>query len=337
MIIGLAIILLLVLALPFLIKPIEENLEPFLFVMGVAAALVSGVMTTNLLLRALEEPIMITAAVLAAGIAFKLLEKYIRGAVDGALKVMPVSIFFIVVVVVLGLASSFITAIVASIVLVEIISAVRFDRKSEIALDVIACYAIGLGAVLTPVGEPLATIATSKLGVDFWYLFRTLAPYVVPGVVAMGLFAAFYLKPKRSEDTLDEDREKETYAGIVIRAAKVYLFVMALTFLGEGFKPVIDMYVIGLDARLLYWINMISAVLDNATLTAAEISNKMHPDQIKAVLMGLLISGGILIPGNIPNIISASKLKIKSSEWARLGAPIGFITLIIYFVILFVI
>lgn len=337
MIIGLAIILLLVLALPFLIKPIEENLEPFLFVMGVAAALVSGVMTTELVVTALEEPIMITSAVLAAGIAFKLLEKYLRGAVDGALKVMPVSIFLMAVVVILGLASSFITAIVASIVLVEIISALRFDRNSEIALDIIACYAIGLGAALSPVGEPLATIATSKLGVDFWYLFRTLGPYIVPGVVAMGLLAAFYLKPKRSEDTLDEGREKETYVGIVIRAAKVYLFVMALTFLGEGFKPVIDMYVIGLDARLLYWINMISAVLDNATLTAAEISDKMHPDQIKAVLMGLLVSGGILIPGNIPNIISASKLKIKSSEWARLGAPIGFIALAIYFVIIFVV
>lgn len=336
MIIGLVIVLLLVLILPFLIKPIEENLEPFLFVMGVAAALISGVMTTDLVVTALEEPIMITSAVLAAGIAFKLLEKYLHAAVDGATRAIPLSVFLFIIVVILGLASSFITAIVASIVLVEIISAMRFDRKSEIALDIIACYAIGLGAALTPVGEPLATIATSKLHADFWYLFRTLSPYIIPGVVAMGFLAAFYLKPQRSEDTLTE-REKETYGGIVVRAAKVYLFVMALTFLGEGFKPMIDMYVIGLDARLLYWINTVSAVLDNATLTAAEISDKMHPDQIKAVLMGLLVSGGILIPGNIPNIISASKLKIKSSEWARLGAPIGLITLGIYFVVLFVI
>jgi predicted cation transporter len=32
---GLTVILLLVLTLPFMIKKVEENLEPFLFVMGI--------------------------------------------------------------------------------------------------------------------------------------------------------------------------------------------------------------------------------------------------------------------------------------------------------------
>jgi len=78
---------------------------------------------------------------------------------------------------------------------------------------------------------------------------------------------------------------------------------------------------------------MVSAVLDNATLTAAEISPKMTIEQIDFILMGLLISGGMLIPGNIPNIISASKLKIKSREWARLGVPLGLGLMLIYFII----
>ncbi len=108
---------------------------------------------------------------------------------------------------------------------------------------------------------------------------------------------------------------------------------MALVFLGEGFKPVIDRYIIKLPAPALYWINMVSAVLDNATLTAAEISPKMTLQQIDFILMGLLISGGMLIPGNIPNIIAASKLNIKSKEWAKLGVPLGLILLVIYFVI----
>ena len=68
---------------------------------------------------------------------------------------------------------------------------------------------------------------------------------------------------------------------------------------------------------------MCSAVLDNATLVAAEISIKMSELQVKAVLMGLLISGGRMIPGNIPNIISAGKLKIRSSEWIKLGVSLG--------------
>jgi len=53
--------------------------------------------------------------------------------------------------------------------------------------------------------------------------------------------------------------------------------------------------------------------------------------------MGLLISGGMLIPGNIPNIISAGKLDITSKEWARLGIPLGLVSMGIYFIILFVI
>ncbi|MDQ1252768.1 MAG: hypothetical protein QG646_1900 [Euryarchaeota archaeon] len=59
--------------------------------------------------------------------------------------------------------------------------------------------------------------------------------------------------------------------------------------------------------------------------------------QIKSALMGLLISGGMLIPGNIPNIISASKLGITSKEWARLGVPFGLASMVMYFVILFLI
>ncbi len=111
--------------------------------------------------------------------------------------------------------------------------------------------------------------------------------------------------------------------------------MMALTLLGEGFRPLIDRYVIGLDARLLYWINMISAIVDNATLTAAEISPRMAQLQVQAILMGLLISGGMLIPGNIPNIIAAGKLRIRSREWARVAVPIGALLLIVYFILLF--
>jgi len=58
---------------------------------------------------------------------------------------------------------------------------------------------------------------------------------------------------------------------------------------------------------------------------------------VRAVLMGLLISGGMLIPGNIPNIISANKLGIRSRTWARWGVPLGLALLVLYFVILFVI
>ena len=56
--------------------------------------------------------------------------------------------------------------------------------------------------------------------------------------------------------------------------------------------------------------------------------------QIEFLLMALIISGGFLIPGNIPNIICASKFKIKSSDWARKALPLGLGVMFIYFIIL---
>jgi predicted cation transporter len=82
---------------------------------------------------------------------------------------------------------------------------------------------------------------------------------------------------------------------------------------------------------------MISAVLDNATLAAAEISPTMKDSTIQAILLGLLVSGGMLIPGNIPNIIAAGKLSITSIEWARFAVPIGLLTMVAYFIVIFTI
>ena len=111
---------------------------------------------------------------------------------------------------------------------------------------------------------------------------------------------------------------------------------MALVFLGAGFAPLILEFIIQIPAEGLYWVNIVSAVLDNATLAAAEIGPQLSLIQIKSALMGLLIAGGMLIPGNIPNIIAAGKMGITSKEWARYGVPLGFVLLVIYFVILFV-
>jgi predicted cation transporter len=55
--------------------------------------------------------------------------------------------------------------------------------------------------------------------------------------------------------------------------------------------------------------------------------------QVKKILMGLLLAGGMLIPGNIPNIIAASKLQIKSKDWARTGVPLGLFLMLVYFLI----
>ncbi|MFS0644119.1 DUF1646 family protein [Siminovitchia sp. 179-K 8D1 HS] len=353
MIIGLTIILLLVLFLPFT-KPVEKNLEIFLFIMGLLAVFVSQVWSADLLKEALVHPINITLAVLIAGLLFRWLQAPLEKVILGISKAMPYQLFIALFVIILGLVSSMITAIIAAIILVAVISVLQMDRKSEIRLVVLASYAIGLGAALTPIGEPLSTIVVSKLNEDFFYLLRLLGIYVIPGVIIFGILSALAVKPKKNDAPHDDFAavtadngngenaqpltvtETESYGEIIFRSFKIYLFVMALTFLGAGFQPFIERFLLDLNPLILYWINMLSAVLDNATLAAAEVSPLMEEETIRDLLLGLLISGGMLIPGNIPNIIAAGKLKITSLEYARFAFPIGLIFMVICFVIILI-
>jgi predicted cation transporter len=349
MIIGLLIVLALILVLPFVIKPIEHNLEYFLLVMGVSATAISGTLSPGLIVHILENRLLyfITGAVLIAGFIFRISVNKIKAAVSYATNKIPLSIFIFLVIVVLGLISSLITAIIAALLLVEIVHALPLKHAQKLQLTVIACFSIGLGAALTPIGEPLSTIVISTLKGDFMYLFRNIGIYIIPGILALGLLGAVRIGRRyKTENTAieGEDSWKSENEGIVeierlgsvfVRAIKIFLFIIALELLGSGFKPLINTYVIHLDSMLLYWINMSSAVLDNATLAAAEVSPAMSLKQIKAILMGLLLSGGMLIPGNIPNIISAGKLGIKSREWAKAGLPLGLFLLLIYFLLIF--
>lgn len=346
---GLIVVLLMVLVLPFVFKRVEENLEAFLFLMGIAAVCISGIMNGALILKAFKAPWMIATAVLVAGALFYLLKDKFSSFMEHLFRKVPVSVVVFFTILLLGLLSSVITAIISSIILVEIIFLLPMQRQQKIVICVLACLSIGVGATLTPLGEPLATVAIAKLGKDFFYLIDLLGKYIIPAVVCFALMGGVYtsVAVKRFQGqatvagTLDEampeeEMEQESWRTIIVRALKIYLFVMALTFLGEGFEPLITKYILGLSPNLLYWVNMISAILDNATLTAAEISPQMDSLTVEAVLMGLLISGCMLIPGNIPNIISASKLKITSTEWAKIGVPLGLAVMIIYYVILFV-
>jgi predicted cation transporter len=337
---GLAAIMGLVLVFPFLCKKIEKELEVFLFVMGVLAVSISKLWSWHLVEDAFVEPIKITMAVFAAGLLFGLIRPKIGKWTAALVQRFGYGVLFFIIVVGLGLLSSVITAIIAALVLSEIISALRLTRALEVKIVIIACFSIGLGAVLTPLGEPLSTIAVSKLKgepyhADFFFLLRLLGIWVIPVILGLGVLPVF-LKNKGTEqkgDTLTEDRP-EQFRDVVIRTLKVYLFVLALVFLGAGFMPVVDKYLVRVPAGALYWVNIISAILDNATLTAAEISPSMSAQTIKCALAGLLIAGGMLIPGNIPNIICASKLSIKSREWAAFGVPLGLAIMTGFFIIL---
>lgn len=348
--IGLFAIFLIVLTAPFKVKLAEKNLEAFLFIMGAAAVtitskwFVDGALNMELISTAAEEPIIkgIVPAVLVAGLIFFYGQKQFQTFMSGLVKKMNLGIILFISTFVLGLICSVITAIISALFLCEIANTLPLDRKDKINYVVIACFAIGLGAVLTPLGEPLSTIAITKLQGEpyhagFWYLMDQLGILIILGVLACSIFSMFYVGKKASKgEVMAMGEESGGLNEVIMRAVKVYVFVAALFLLGAGMEVIIFKYFTKIPDYILFWVNMVSAILDNATLTAAEISPAMSQRQINAALYGLLISGGMLIPGNIPNIISAGKLGITSGEWAKLGVPFGLVLNAIYFVIVFV-
>jgi predicted cation transporter len=336
---GLGVVMAMVLVLPFSTRWIEEELEAFLLVMGCLAVSISGFWSRHLILEALAEPLKISFAVLLFGLAFRRYRVALLARIAKLSRKLGLPLFSFVLVFGLGLVSSILTAIVAGIVLVETISALRLERKVERSLAILACYSIGLGAVLTPLGEPLSTIATARLAgpphhADFFFLARLLWPWLLPGMLVLGgLAARASIGIAPGSEGLTQPSTEDAFA-VLRRALKVYAFVAALVLLGRGLSPLIERWVIGVPANALYWANISSAALDNATLAAAELSPAMDIGRIRAVLIALLISGGMLIPGNIPNIITAEKLGVKSREWAREAVPLGLAMMTAYFVIL---
>src|SRR5215471_250174 len=329
---GLTIIFSAVLVGPFLNKWIEGNLEIFLFVMGAVSATLSNAWTSEVIHEGFVAPINITLAVLVAGVLFHYTRRFVDRGMRRVLITVPLPAIVCAGIVILGLSSSVISAIIAALLLVEFITVLPLHRHAEVNLTIISCFAIGLGAALTPLGEPLSTIVVSKLSggpyhATFYYLLKLLALYVIPAVVVLGIGGIFLIQESAddTEASLAAEPHEEKLSEVFASGIRVYIFVTALIFLGAGFKPLIDAYLRKISSQALFWLNMVSVVLDNATLAAAEIGPSLSETQIKSALLGLLISGGMLIPGNIPNIIAAHALHIKSAEWAKLGLPLGLV------------
>lgn len=338
MYITLSLMLILIFLLPLTEKKVENNLEIFLFIMGIISLIISKSISVNFFLETLTNHFlyMITGAVLFGGFLLRYLNKYIKKTIEHILKHVPLKLFVFNMVITIGLISSIITAIIAALLLVEIIALLPVSRKNKIKINIISCFSIGLGSILTPIGEPLATIVATKLNLDFWYMITHLGIYIVPAIVMLGLLGSLYgNKDHNNFNNLNLIIEQPSNIDVILKAFEIFIFIIALDMLGTGFSPLVDNYIIKLNSNLLYWINMSSAVLDNATLASAEISNKMTTAQINTIIISLLVSGGMMIPGNIPNIISAGKMKIKSSEWIKFGMPLGLSMMVVYYIILF--
>jgi predicted cation transporter len=340
-VIGLLLVALAVTVLPLVVKKVGDNLEVFLFAAGVLAVTITAQWSLPFLLEALEGPVKITVAVLAAGLLFHFLQRPLEQGITALRRRVGPRVLVCALIAVVGLLSSFITAIIASLIMVEAVSRLKLDGKTETRVVILSCFSIGLGAALTPFGEPLATVAVAKLAgppyhADTWFLLRILWMYVLPGIALLSAAGLVVVGTPRAQESPVPREERETIVSSLVRTAKVYIFVVGLLCLGKGFTPLIESFIGSISSLALFWVNITSAVLDNATLTAAEIVPSMEMHQVVAALMGLLIAGGMLVPGNIPNIIAAGRLKIDSRKWAAFGVPVGMAMMICAFIVLLV-
>jgi predicted cation transporter len=337
--IFLILIVLCVFFLPFFVTKAEENLEIFLFICGVLAGSCAALWSKDLLIRALKEPLHICIAIFFVGILFKQAHNFTVKLVNKSIDKLGIQITLALIVVILGFLSGIITAIVAALLLSEVASVLCIKRNERVKLVIYSCFAISAGAVLFPIGEPLSTIIISKLSgaphnANSFFLLKLLWPYTVSVISIMAVLAYRIVNKTTETPTCDEIKSFPTFREIINRTLKVYLFILSLVFLGAALKPLAVKVLIFLSAPVLYWVNLVSAVLDNATVAAIVVVPEMTRQSLRYMLVSLIIGGGMLIPGNIPNIISASKLRIKSKEWAKIGIPLGMILYTVYFVAL---
>ncbi len=330
------VILALLLFGPLLVHAIERNIEFYFLTLGLLATTLADQWTLELAGHAVREPLPISIAVLVAGLLFS----YTREALDrGFARLrarLPRPVLAAAAIFVLATLSSVITAIIAALVLVEVVGLLRLSAQARVNVAVAGCFAIGLGASLTPLGEPLSTLAASALKLPFLGLFYLLAAWVFPGIAASALLAGYFARGEYGAAAAEGPHVRESPILAALQSARVFIFVAGLMLISHAFGPVTTLYVSILSNYQLYWANMVSAALDNATLVALEIHGMSLPRARDAIL-SLLVSGGMLIPGNIPNIISAGALRIGSVAWARLAVPLGLLMLGTYFAVLYMV
>jgi predicted cation transporter len=326
-----AAILIVLLFAPLILAPVERNLEACFFALGLIVVTLGGLWGWQLARRAATEPIPITIAVIAAGSLFGLTRERLDRGFVRMRAAMPRSILTALTIFTIGILSSVITAIIAALLLVEMAGLLRLGPDKRDHVVIIGCFAIGFGSALTPLGGPLATLAASALNLPFAGLFNLLIPYVLPGIVAMSILSGIVARGDYGFDV--RVAVTEGARQVLAQGLKVFAFVAGLVLISEAYAPLARRYVTMLGGDALYWANITSAALDNTTLVALEFHN-LDIDRAREALISLLIAGGMLIPGNIPNIVSAGVLRIGSGVWARTGVPLGLLMLGIYFAVL---
>ena len=337
-------ILLGIVALHLLVVPLtsrwaESHLELFLLTVGAAAVTVNGGWSSELVRKTLSSPVYVSFIVLVVSVIFNNYSRYIFRVLFAFFRTLEPRYSFALLVFLLGMASSLVSVTVAALVLAEVLQVVHLEHNTTVKITVFACYAIGLGAVLTPLAEPMGLVINSALAgpphhADFFFLLRNFFGWIAPAVCGLAVAAGYAARHAGTTLQMHIREDKENYSSILRRTLHIYMFVAALTLISAGLRPLAQSTITHLGGKILFLANAVSVIIDNATLAAIEIVPTISHTDLIYMVIGLAAFGSMLVQGNLPNIVAAEKLGIKSREWARIAVPTGLTLMGVYFVLL---
>lgn len=327
---------------PLTSKWVESHLEIFLLSVGAVAVTISGGWSVDFIYQTLNAPVNVAFIVLVVSVIFGNYSRYIFRVLFAFFKRVEPQFSFAFLVFVLGVASSLVSVTVAALVLAEVLKVVALERQTMVKVAVFACYAIGLGAVLTPLAEPLSLIINSALAgaphyADFFFLTRHFFWWIVPALAGLAIAAGYCVREAGTTMQMHIREDKETYVSMLKRTLHIYMFVAALNLISAGLRPLAQSTITQLSGKVLFLANSVSVIIDNATLAAIEIVPDISIKNLIYMVIGLAAFGSMLVQGNLPNIVAAEKLGIKSREWAKVAVPTGLWLMGSYFVLLSII
>ncbi len=335
----LGIVALCLLILPLTVRWVESHLELFLLLVGTVAVTISGGWSGQLVRHTLSSPVYVSFIVVVVSVIFNNYSRYIFRILFAFFRALEPRYSFALLILVLGMSSSLVSVTVSALVLAEVLKVVNLEHNTMVKITVFACYAIGLGAVLTPLAEPMGLVINQALSgpphhADFFFLLRHFFGWIFPAVCALAVAAGYTARHAGTTLQMHIREDKETYGSILRRTGHIYMFVAALTLISAGLRPLAQSTIVHLGGKVLFLANAVSVIIDNATLAAIEIVPTISKSDLVYMVIGLAAFGSMLVQGNLPNIVAAEKLDIKSREWASLAVPTGLALMAGYFVAL---
>ena len=326
---------------PLASRWVESHLEIYLLAVGAAAVTISGGWSVDFIYETLQYPVNVAFIVLVVSVIFNNYSRYIFRVLFAFFRKLEPQYSFALLVFLLGITSSLVSVTVAALVLAEVLKVVNLERLSTVRITVFACYAIGLGAVLTPLAEPLGLIINNALTgaphfADFFFLMRHFFVWIAPAILLLSAAAGYSARHAGTTMQMHIREDKETYGSMLRRTWHIYMFVAALNLISAGLRPLAQSTITHLGGKVLFLANAVSVIIDNATLAAIEIVPTISMNDLIYMVIGLAAFGSMLVQGNLPNIVAAEKLGIKSREWASVAVPTGLVLMGAYFIILWI-